>query len=300
MRPVAAILLPLNARWNALPGQLRGAILITLSGVFGTVMSVVIKLLGSRIPTAEVAFIRSVFAFMWIAPFVFAAGLAVLRTAYPWWHVIRGVAGSLSLLGSYYALIHLPIADATAYGFTRALFLVVLAALLLGEPFRTSRIVATVLGFGGTLIMLRPHGGIEFAALIALGAALSTAFSVTSIKKLMRTEAPVTVIFYFSLTSMVFTAIPAIPVWVMPHGDEILLLVVAGALGTANQALIVRAYRSADATVIAPFEYLQLLWAAGLGFLIFSDVPGIYTWLGAAVIVAANLMLTYWERRRKV
>lgn len=298
MRFLFRALHPLHVRWQALPGPVRGAALITLSGVFGTVMGVFIKLLGSRIPVAEVAFIRSVFAFLWTAPFVLAAGVVVLRTAHPWWHLIRGVAGSLSLLGSYYALVHLPIADATAYNFTRALFLVLLAALLLGEPFRTSRIVATVLGFGGTVIMLRPQGGLELAALVALGAALSTAFSVTSIKKLMRTEAPVTVIFYFSLASMVFTAIPAIPVWVMPHGDEIALLVIAGALGTANQALIVRAYRSADATVIAPFEYLQLLWAAGLGFLIFSDVPGIYTWLGAAVIVAANLLLTYWERRR--
>lgn len=294
-RPRGASLL---AWWDGLPGHIRGALLTLGSGVAATLMSATARYLGDRIPAAEVAFFRASFGWLSIMPFVVAAGPAVLRTARPGTHALRGFVGGISMLSSFYAVMHLPLADATTYSFTRGLFLVVLAALFLGEPFRYSRAIAIVAGFLGMLVMLRPQMGVEPAALVALGGAFFTAFSVMSVKMLMRTESPITVMFYFGLSSTLMTLLPALFVWVMPTWWELGLMLLAGALGSVNQSMFVRAYRVADATVLAPFEYMQVLTAALIGYLFFTDIPGVYTWIGAGIIVTANLALTYWESRR--
>ena len=289
----------LLARWDALPGHVRGGVLTLGSGVAATLMAVTARFLGDRIHATEVAFFRAAFGWLSVMPFVIAAGPRILRTQRPGQHLVRGVFGGISMLSLFYSIMHLPLADATTYSFTRGMFLIVLAALFLGEPFRFARVFAIVAGFAGMLVMLRPQMGVQPAALVALGGAFFTAFSVASVKLLMRTESPVTVMFYFGLCSTLLTLVPALFVWVTPNPWEMALRLLVGALGALNQTLFLRAYRATDATVLAPFEYTQLLTAALFGYLFFGDVPGPYTWIGAGIIVAANLALTYWESRRK-
>lgn len=279
-------------RQAAVRQKLRGIALIILSGICFSAMSAISKHLGARLSFFEVAFFRSAFGWLLVWPFVAAAGLSVLRTSHPGAHLMRGVASGGSVLAIFFSLTHLPLADATAYGFTRNLFIVVLAAMFLHEPIRRDRSLVAIVGFVGVLIMLRPQAGFNAASVVALGGALLAAGVIIIIKRLMRSERPVTVMFYFGLATTVITGLPAFAYWVQPTAQELLLLLVVGALGSAGQTVMIMAYRIADATVLAPFDYLQLVFATLLGFLAFSELPTAWTVSGAALIVIANLYNT--------
>lgn len=277
------------AGWGGVPPHLRGIALIILSGICFSAMSALTKHLGARLSFFEVAFFRSAVGWILVWPFVARAGLRALRTQHPGAHLARGIASGCSVLAIFYSVVHLPLADATAYGFTRNLFIVLLAAMFLHEPLQRGRSAVAVLGFAGVLIMLRPQLGLSPAALIALGGALMAAGVIIIIKRLMRSEQPVTVMFYFGLATTAITGLPAIAYWVPPTAHELLLLLMVGALGGAGQTVMIMAYRVCDATVLAPFDYLQLVFAALIGLLVFSERPTAFTAAGAALIVLANL-----------
>ena len=287
------------ARFSALPGNVRGPLFLLVSGLVFAGMNVTIKLLGDRLGTGEIAFFRALIGLMFYWPFI-AFDLSALRTQYPGTHAVRGFIGGFSMLLSFHALILLPMADATAYGFTRSLFLIVLAVLILREPVRVRRLAATIIGFIGVLIMLQPQGGLQFAALIALSSAFINAWVVVLVKRLMAVEKPVTVLFYFGLSTTLLTAVPAMLDWQAPTAREWVLLVIMGFLGGAAQSLVIRAYRAAEATVLAPFDYVPLLYATLLGYLFFADLPTVWTVVGAAIIVAANLYITYREHQLRL
>lgn len=269
--------------------KLRGILLIVLSGLCFSAMNALSKHLGARLNVFEIAFFRSAFGWVLVWPFVMLSGLKVLKTRHPGAHVVRGLASGCSVLSIFYSVMHLPLADATAYGFTRNLFIVLLAAAFLHERIRRDRSAVALLGFIGVLLMLRPQAGLTLAAGVALFGALLAACVIVIIKHLMRSERPVTVMFYFGLSTTVVTGLPAIAFWQRPGAEELLLLLMTGALGSAGQTVMIMAYREADATVLAPFDYLQLVFAAALGYLLFFEVPTAWTIAGAVLIVLANL-----------
>ena len=145
--------------------SLRGILLIILSGICFSVMTAVSKHLGARLGIFEVAFFRSAFGWLFVWPFVARAGLQALKTSHPLAHVTRGIASGCSVLAIFYSVMHLPLAEASAYGFTRNLFIVVLAAIFLREPIRRDRTAVALLGFIGVLLMLRPQAGLTHQAL---------------------------------------------------------------------------------------------------------------------------------------
>jgi drug/metabolite transporter (DMT)-like permease len=296
--PPADALRRLARRWEAVPGNLRGAIYMTGAALIGSAMLLFAKLLGTRLPANEVAFFRALVGLLAILPFVAAAGSRAMRTRHLKGHILRGVTGALGLVCYMYSAIHLTLAEATSYGFTRNLFLVVTAALFLGEALRRDRIIVTLVGFVGVLVMLRPDAGISLAALIGIAGAFMSSLSIVLVKKLMATEAPVTVLFYLGLTITLLTGMTLPISWVTPDGRELLMLAVIGVAATIGQSLIVRAYRAADATLVAPLDYLQLASSALLGLMVFGVLPEVWTWLGAAIIISANLFLTWREHRK--
>jgi drug/metabolite transporter (DMT)-like permease len=287
----------LQARWLALAPGARAVIWAVLAGLSFTLMGVLVKFLGTRLHSLEMTFFRAAFGLATILPFAIAAGPEALRTRRPWGHLARGMFGAAGMFSGFYALTHLPLATATAYSFTKPLFLVVLAALVLGERVRARRIAATAVGFLGVIIMLRPHAGIEFAQVIALIGAAMVAGVVVAIKLLVRTERPVTVMFYFGVISTVATLIPALFVWRLPTGFELVLLMAVGFIGASGQSAMLRSYSLAEATVIGPLDYLRLVYAIIFGFVLFAEVPDLTTLAGASVIVAATLYIAHREAR---
>ena len=287
----------LGPRWLALAPNLRGALGVVGAGVCFSAMALAVKLLGARLDSFQIAFFRASFGLIGILPFALRAGPGAMRTTRPGLHVARGVLGAGVMFCGYYALTHLPLADAVAISYARPLFLIVLAVLFLGERVHLRRWTATAVGFLGVLVMMRPAGGIEFASLVALAGTLIIAVVNVLVKKLAATDSPVTILLYFGIVSTIATALPALAVWRAPTAPELMLLVFVGAAGVSAQTCMIRGLRLGEATAVIPFDYFRLLIAGALGFLVFAETPDRWTLIGAVVIVAATLYIALREAR---
>jgi drug/metabolite transporter (DMT)-like permease len=261
-------------------------------------MSALVKGLGERLDSFQLAFFRSLFGLLTVLPFALVAGVGVLRTRRLGLHLARGLAGTVAMMCGFYALTHLTLAGATAIGFTTPLFLTVLASVVLHEVVRWRRWSATAFGFLGVLVMFRPGQGVlELAAFAALFGALCVATVRLLIKRLAATEGSLTMLVYLGLISTTVTAVPAAFVWQNPTLVEIALLVLLGCVSSATQIFMIRGYSIGEASALAPFEYARLPFAAFYGFLLFAEIPDLYTMAGALMIVGATL---YIARREHV
>jgi len=286
----------LRARWLQLSGNSRGALWMIASGVGFSVMAVGIKLLGHRLDSFQIGFFRVVIGFLAILPFVAGGGLARLRTRHAGVHFVRAVFGLTAMYCSYYAIARMPLADYTGLSFTKPLFAMLLAIAILGETVRWRRWTATIVGFLGVLVMVQPGAGtFQPASLAALTDSFSVAFLVTLVKRLPATETPLTMLFYFGLFATILSIGPAIYSWQWPTAFEWMLLIGVGVLGALSQMFWIRAFRAGEASAVAPFDYLRLPMAATVGFLGFSELPTIWTFVGAAVIVASTLYIAHRE-----
>ncbi len=285
--------------WQRLPANLRGALWVILSCLCIASMAALVKTLGARLDSFQLAFFRAAFGLLAVAPFALGAGAAALRTRQLGLHLVRGVAGTVAMMCGFYALTRLSLADATAITFTTPLFLTVLAALVLHERVRWRRWSATALGFVGVLIMLRPGEGVlEAAALVALLGASCIATVRLVIKRLTLHDGPLTIIVWFGLISTAVSAVPAALVWRTPTLVELALLVLLGCLASLTQVFLIRGYAIGEASALAPFEYFRLPFAMLYGFLLFAELPDRYTLLGASIIVASTLYIARREQLR--
>ncbi|MEM7224799.1 MAG: DMT family transporter [Pseudomonadota bacterium] len=287
--------------WARQPANLRGAVWMTLAACGFTLNAALVKSLSATgMDVFQIAFARALFALAALLPLLWRSGVRQLRTRHPWIHFLRSVSGALAMLGGFYAITVLPLAAFTALSFTTPLFTVVMAVLLIGERVRWRRWSATGVGFLGVLIMVRPGAEtFELAALIALGMAFGIAFAVTLLKRFPEGESQVAMLFYFSIASILVAGIPAAAVWQTPSLLEWGLLAMVGLLGVASQALLIRAYRTGEASFVAPFDYTKLLLAGLLGFLLFGEVPDATGLVGAAVIVASTVYIARREAQLK-
>lgn len=295
-----AIAARLQARWLALPGNTRGALWMVASGIGFTVMAVAIKLLGTRLDSFQVAFFRIMFGFVVILPIAgyvgATAGWDFLRTRHLHVHAVRGILGMVAMYCSYYALARIELADFMALSFTRPLFATVLAVIILHEVVRWRRWSATAAGFIGVLIMVRPGSGtFDPAGFFALGEAFSIAFLVTLVKRLPARETTLGMLFYFGAIATVLSLPAAIYFWRWPTPEEWWLLLIIGALGALSQSFWIRAFRCGDASLVAAFDYLRLPLAAGVGLILFAEVPSIWTLVGAVIIVASTIYIARRE-----
>lgn len=277
--------------------NMRGAFWILLAAVLSSQMLMLVKLVGSQLPSTEVAFFRGAFGLAFIMPFVLRNGVDGFRTKRPGLQALRGLSSSLILICGFYAMVHLPLAQVSAISFSRPLFVLVLAALFLGERIRMFRTMATLAGFVGVLIIVRPGAGMEPAALIALLAAVFIAVNVTLVRILTRTDKVATMVFYPALVQTIVLAIPAAAVWQTPTWEQAGLLLGVGMVGTLMQACVVRAYSYAETSAMAPFDYTRLLFATLVGYLIFAEVPDIWTGVGSAILIGATFYIARREAR---
>ncbi len=284
--------------WSRLPLASRGALLMLASAFLFVVMSSLVKFLGDRLHPFQIAFFRALTSFLIILPFVMREGAWGFRTRQPVLHVLRGIAGTSAMLCGFYAFTYLPLADATAISFARALFLVPLALMFLGETVGINRWAATLIGFAGVLLVLRPSGTTDPTAFVAVAHAVFVALAVICVKLLSRTDGPLTLLLYSGFIGTILSAIPAFLLWTTPTWEELGLLALMGAVGTLAHNCFVRAYAVADATALAPLDYTRLIFATLIGFLIFSDLPDWWTVAGALIIAGASLYITVREAQK--
>jgi drug/metabolite transporter (DMT)-like permease len=286
-------------RLSLLPGNLRGILWMLLGGLFFTVMVTLIKLLGQRLDVTQILLLRQCFMAAIVAPTIIYGLPASLVTHHPFLHATRIVCAATAMFCGFSAVIHLPLADATAIGFSKTFFVTIFAIIFLGETVGRHRWAATIIGFAGVLVIVRPGGenGLDPYALLAVLGACGASCVMIIIRKLSQVERPVTILTYQAVFVGVIMAPFAIWNWINPTLTEWLLLGVIGLSSWAGQMCNIRAFRAGEASAIAAFEYVRLLYATVLGFLLFGDVPAYATYLGAALIVAAAFYTAFREKQ---
>jgi drug/metabolite transporter (DMT)-like permease len=279
---------------------LRGIALILLSTVFLGSSDVTSKYLSGTLPSIEIAWMRFlVFSLIMIPAMLPGSPLFALRTGRPGLQGMRAVALLGSSLFFISGLRFLPIAEASATSFIAPLFVTALSIVFLSERVGLRRWLATAVGLIGVLIILRPgSGAFHPAALFPVVSALAWACTLVMTRMLSGKEAVITTMTWSSLVGFVILSALVPLVWVAPSWHDILLGILIGVASTAGQWIVVLAFRYADASVLAPFSYTQLMWVSILGFVIFGEVPDIWTITGAVFIVASGLYTAHRERLR--
>jgi len=290
-------------------------------------MAAAIKAMAPNYPVGEVVLFRSIFALVVLVTWLYSRGEfpRALHTLRPLGHIGRSIAGSGGMFANFIALSLLPLADATAFTFATPLIVVPLAAILLKETVRIYRWSAVGLGFVGVLVMLSEHLGEGFAgraatsgatlgAFVALGGAVSSAVAMIQTRRLTRSEATGAIVFYFSaLTALAGLAVLiAAALWpasapgaavaagerfILPSPGDLLWLASIGLLGGGGQIMMTHSYRFADASVIAAFDYVAMLWAVILGLALFGESPSPRILFGAAIVSASGVFVIWRESR---
>lgn len=276
--------------------NLEGALWMVASGAVFSAQGAVVKLLGTRLDSFEIAFFRCVFGLLVVLPFVLRGGTSLFMTGRPGLHVVRALVGVSGMFCGMYALTRLPLADATAISFAKPLFAVLLAAAFLGERVGWRRWAATAAGFVGVAVIVRPASAdFGLAHLAALLGAILIADVIVLVKKLQGSEKNATIMAYFGIVTTVASAVPALYVWLTPTAAELALLAGIGASASAGQWMALKAFRAAEASAVVPYDYLRLVFAIAWGWLFFAEIPDRWTLAGSAILIGATLYIAYRE-----
>jgi drug/metabolite transporter (DMT)-like permease len=279
----------------------RGIALILASTVFLGVSDVTAKYLSATLPSIEIAWIRFlVFALIMAPAMLPGSPFYALRSHRRGLQLTRGAALLASSLLYISGLRFLPIAEASATSFVAPLFVTALSIVFLGERVGLRRWVATAIGLIGVLIILRPGtSAFHPAAFFPIVSALAWAGTLIMTRMMSGREHASSIMAFSSIAGVGLISALVPWVWVAPSWHDILFGILIGVTSTAGQWIVVLAFRYADASVLAPFSYTQLLWVSLLGFFVFGEVPDIFTVTGAAFIVASGLYTAHRERIRR-
>jgi drug/metabolite transporter (DMT)-like permease len=284
-----------------LPSAVRALMWAAASGAIFCVLNATMRYLAQQLHPMQIQFLRYVFGFLVLLPLVLRAGLAAWKPNSLPGQFWRGGVHTLGLVLWFLALTHIPLADTTAIGFTGPIFIMLGAWWFLKEPMRWERWAATALGFGGVLIVLGPKlsGSSGGYHLLMLSSAPVFAASFLITKVLTRTEKASVIVLWQGITVSLFSLPAALWVWQTPSPMQWLGFAVCGALGSAGHYCLTRSFSVADISSTQSVKFLDLLWSAALGWLIFGDLPAETTLLGGAVIAAATLWVARRESRRQ-
>ena len=282
------------ARGRAILAILGAALLFASAGAC-------VKALGNEVPLAQVVLFRSLFALPVLLLLLRGAGgWAALRTRQPMGHAWRTLFGLVGMAGAFYGIAHLPLATVTALGFTMPLFLTVLAVPLLGERVGLRRGSAVLVGFLGVLAMVLPgsdaaEGTALRPSLAVLAGAVGWALAMITIRRMGAAgESGVAITVWFALGCSAAAALASLPGWLWPTPTQWALLLAIGAISAFAQLLMTEAYRAAEPTVVAPFEYSGIFWTTLLGALFWREMPGWSDALGVLILVSSGLYI--WHR----
>lgn len=290
--------------WFArLPPVLRGGLWMMNAALSFTIMTALIRKVGHEVHPFEIAFFRTSTNLVLMAPFAWRMGRGVLRTSNHRIYAIRGLVGFTFLLTYFPGAALIPVSDAQALIFTSPLFAAVLAVLFLGERLRARRVAALAAGFAGALVILRP--GIEqisAGAILVLVGAMANATSNVIVRHTTRSDHPDMAVLYLMLYTTPLILGPALFVWTTPTPSQALLMIGVGVFATLNQRFLSRAFHTAEATAVLPFDFARLPFAAVIGWTAFAEFPDIWVWIGGAIIFSASVYLAHREaiaRRRE-
>jgi len=284
----------------AVTPTLKGMVLAAAAGFTFSLLNVNLRTLASELPPFQVQFLRYGAGLVVMIPWIIQAGLLAYKPKALGGQLWRGVTHTVALFFWFAALPHIPFATLTAIGFTGPIFVMLGAVLFLKEPMFWQRWAAALMGFGGVLVVVTPQftGAGGHYALMMLASAPLFAASFLIAKALTRHDTPQVIVAWQSLTVAVFTLPIALWFWEWPSLQQWGIVLLCGALGSLGHWMLTMAFRISDISAAQPVKFLDLIWAAALGYLVFSEIPTSTTLLGAGVIFLSTSWIARVEARR--
>lgn len=290
---------------SAAPG--RAVALALIGGAFLTVSDSGLKWLAGELAAGQIMSLRGFVAaaFLCSVTLVLRGPAALLPRSYKL-HLIRGVFAAIATFTYLVGVPHLQLATATSILFAAPIFLTALAPFLIGEQVGWRRWSAVIVGFIGVMVIVRPAGtglveGYHWAAFMILVAALGEAFRDLITRGASGRETTHSLLLSVTLVAAVggLCLPPYLPDWPAMNARHWLVLTGATALWTVAHFLLIEAFRFGEAALLAPFRYCNLFYAALMGFIIWGDLPDVWTWVGSAVIISSGLYILHREVLRR-
>jgi len=279
-------------------GNMIGIGLMIAATVVMIVQHSMVKTLAADLSILEIVFFRTLTALLFFMPWILRSGLSIFRTEQLGLHVVRAGFQTISAFGFFLGLAIVPLATVTALHFTTPLFAILIGIVLLGERVSVRRWTAIIVGFAGTMIILRPDTvGLGHGELLVLGSAMGWAAAIICIKVLSRTNTSVTITAYMYLLMTPITFAAALFEWTWPTAEQYVWLIAVGLTGAMGHVLMAEALKRAATHVVTPFDFFRLIWATLVGILLFDETAEASVWLGGALVIASVSYIVWREHQ---
>ncbi|WP_454255484.1 DMT family transporter [Pseudomonas sp. Marseille-Q8238] len=269
---------------------LQGALLLALSALLFAFMGAGIREISGSVNNESIVFFRNLIGVLFFLPMILVSGIQPLKTAHLKSHLWRATYGLAAMYCFFYAIAHLPLADAMLFTYSAPLFTPFIARWWLKEPLTRRMLLTSVLGLIGVLLVAKPSDALlDTQALIGLAASILAAFAFVSIREMSNTEPTFRIVFYFALCSTLIAAVPLSWAWQPLDNHQLGMLLGIGLLATVSQIIMSKAYALAPPGQIGPVAYLAIVFAGLIAWWLWGEVPDVLSIAGALLIFAAGL-----------
>ncbi len=278
---------------GSVPNNAKGILWALLATALFAIVATMAKVAVNEYHVLQILFFRQIMIFLSCLPSILKSFPESLKTQHPTIHASRLIGAFVALSCSIWAVAVLPLTTATTLGFSQVFFVALFALCFLNESVGKHRIVAVIVGFIGMLIVMRPgvQGIVDVYALIPIISALGAGVAVISVRQLSQTESTATLLVYQSVFVGALAGVPLFWLWVTPDFTGTILLVSMGIIATIANWVGVKALRLGEASVVGNIQYMQLIYAAILGFFLFDEIPDKYTIVGATIIIGSSIYI---------
>ena len=284
--------------FNLQSPQTKAIILNISSIILFSIMVIFIRKASESLHILEVVFFRNLLALIVMLPIIKSIGLAAIKMNNTRLFFMRGFVGAIGMIAGFTCLTLIPLAQATAISFSQPLFITIGATIFLGEVIKARRIAAIIVGIIGMLIIVQPgFNSLSFGIMLAIISALALSVNALIVKKLTLTDTPHAIIIWMVVMLIPITLIPAIPVWEWPSLEAWLYLWGIAILGTLAHFSWTKSYALADITSLEPIGFIKLPIMALLGWMIFTEIPGTWTWVGGLIIFMSTIYISQREAK---
>ena len=284
---------------NNMSAPLIAISLMIISGLFFVLMHSAVKYLSKEVHIFEIAFFRCALVIFVLAPIIIQQGKTIFKTKQPKMQFLRIITNSVAMLCFFYGISTTPLAQLTTLGFTVPIFATILAVIFMKEKIRLRRTTALIIGFIGTIVVMRPDISIELGALLIIFSSFLWSICLIFIKKLTQTDSAVTISLYFGIGMIPATFILAFPVMEAIDMRQFTILVFIAITGTLAQTIMNTALKKGELALLLPFDFLRLIWSVLIGYVLFAEEPTFTLWIGGFLIIGSTTYIALREAKLK-
>ena len=288
-----------NKILNNMSAPLIAINLMIISGLFFVLMHSAVKYLSKEVHIFEIAFFRCALVIFVLAPVIIQQGKTIFKTKQPKMQFLRIITNSVAMLCFFYGISTTPLAQLTTLGFTVPIFATILAVIFMKEKIKLRRTTALIIGFIGTIIVMRPDISIELGALLIIFSSFLWSICLIFIKKLTQTDSAVTISLYFGIGMIPATLILAFPVMEAIDMRQLTILVFIAITGTLAQTIMNNALKKGELALLLPFDFLRLIWSVLIGYALFAEEPTFTLWIGGFLIIGSTTYIAWREAKLK-